>query len=296
MFGGFALIMLSGLLWVMITNTNPRVVSEKVPPIPTAVDGQLDLSDWDFAWSQSVPLEGEWHFYWGELLTAEEINSRAAEPKDIIYAPRPWVRDQPKEYPIHGIGTYHLQIIIPSNSSMLAIKTAGLDTVFELNADGQRLAYAGSFGPDKNQYIHGFGQRWGQFQPKSEVVDIVIHVGNYDFRNAGITQNIQFGEATNIIQLREVELILEFFLVGSMLIMGLYHFGLYVTRRRENGSAFTFGFFCLLMAIRILVTGSHYLMEAAPILSWGLITRANFLTFYIGAPVFHHFVHQLYPD
>ena len=41
--------------------------------MPGAVNGQLDLSEWDFGSYGPVKLCGEWEFYWGKLLNAGDI-------------------------------------------------------------------------------------------------------------------------------------------------------------------------------------------------------------------------------
>ena len=42
---------------------------------PRAVDGVIDLSDWDFETDGPLVLDGEWAFYWDELLSLEEIEA-----------------------------------------------------------------------------------------------------------------------------------------------------------------------------------------------------------------------------
>ncbi|MEM9777409.1 MAG: 7TM-DISM domain-containing protein, partial [Chloroflexota bacterium] len=290
------LLFIAGLLWISISNGGGLSLAEVSAVIePMVVDGRMDLSEWDFEKNGPVSLDGEWHFYWGELMTAEEINGRPDGPDARLMVPSPWIADEEANLQANGIGTYHLQIKLPPRSPMMAVKVGVIDTVFEMYANQERVTYAGSLGPNPDEYVPGFGPRLGYVRPQSDTIDLIVHVGNYAFRNPGITQSIEFGDAASIVRLREVDLVLEFSLAGAALIMGFYHFGLYTTRKRENDSALTFGFFCVLMAVRILVTGSNFLMELFPALHWPTIIRINFLTFYLGVPVFYHFVHQLYP-
>ena len=39
---------------------------------PNAVGGVLDLSGWNFEKDGTVPLDGEWDFYWSKLLSTQE--------------------------------------------------------------------------------------------------------------------------------------------------------------------------------------------------------------------------------
>jgi hypothetical protein len=51
---------------------------------PQAIQGVLDLRDWDFARDGTVVLAGEWAFYWQELLLPDQIQAAPA-----IYVPVP---------------------------------------------------------------------------------------------------------------------------------------------------------------------------------------------------------------
>ncbi len=44
----------------------------------SAQAGHLDLKKWNFARGDSTFLQGDWEFYWSELLTPDEARQRAA--------------------------------------------------------------------------------------------------------------------------------------------------------------------------------------------------------------------------
>lgn len=41
--------------------------------VPKAENGILDLTDWDLEMDGAVKLDGEWDFYWKQLLTPEDF-------------------------------------------------------------------------------------------------------------------------------------------------------------------------------------------------------------------------------
>ena len=45
---------------------------------PKAVAGQLDVSTWDFQKKGEVPLAGEWHFWWKQLIVTKQCSSNKA--------------------------------------------------------------------------------------------------------------------------------------------------------------------------------------------------------------------------
>ncbi|NIS15362.1 adenylate/guanylate cyclase domain-containing protein, partial [Candidatus Saccharibacteria bacterium] len=63
---------------------------------------------------------------------------------------------------------------------------------------------------------------------------------------------------------------LDLFLFGSILIIAMYHLGLFLFRRRDRSPLY-FSIFCFLIALRILTTGERYFAYYFPNLSWELL-------------------------
>ncbi len=62
---------------------------EKKPPL--AVEGVLDLRGWDFSKKVLVPLNGEWQFYWNQLLNPHDFkDSNLPEQNTHINLPGIW--------------------------------------------------------------------------------------------------------------------------------------------------------------------------------------------------------------
>ena len=62
------------LAYVLITSAQQ---AEK----PKAKNGEIDLSQWNFADNGNLPLNGEWKFYWNQLLVSSTETS--AQPVSI---------------------------------------------------------------------------------------------------------------------------------------------------------------------------------------------------------------------
>jgi signal transduction histidine kinase/CheY-like chemotaxis protein/HPt (histidine-containing phosphotransfer) domain-containing protein len=76
--------------------------------------------------------------------------------------------------------------------------------------------------------------------------------------------------------------------------MAFYHIGLYLMRRKEWSTLFL-ALFCLVIAIRTSVTGEIILHILFPGLNWELLYTLMYLSFYLGVPLFIHFIYLLYP-
>ena len=109
------------------------------PTVPRVVDGQLDLSTWDFERDGPISLEGDWRFWWNQLLDPSTLLEAPDGVPNHGYFPVPqnWNRvenpDTPgSNYGESGYATLAVSIKLPADTDT----TLGL---FLSNAD---LAYS----------------------------------------------------------------------------------------------------------------------------------------------------------
>ncbi len=91
----------------------------------------------------------------------------------------------------------------------------------------------------------------------------------------------------------EARLRVDFFLVGAIFIIGLYHFAIFLLRPGER-SPLWFSVFCMLIALRALLMGDYFepAHPGGPLRVW--VLRAEYLTYYISLPVFAFFLHTFF--
>ncbi|MFH1853500.1 MAG: diguanylate cyclase, partial [Candidatus Neomarinimicrobiota bacterium] len=88
---------------------------------------------------------------------------------------------------------------------------------------------------------------------------------------------------------------ISLFIIGSLVVLGLYHMGLY-SLREYTKSPFYFGLFSLTIGLRALVTGDIPLHFFFPQFPWWALIRIEYLTFYLGLPLFVNFQHSVFSD
>lgn len=266
--------------------------------IPQAVQGTLDLTTWNFAQHGPVPLNGEWEFYWQRHLKPADLAQPSPPVRTgFIDVPGIWNGYTVNGQILSGDGyaTYRLKVLLGQLADRLAFKFLDMATAFSVDVNGRQLFSSGVPGKTPSTTVPRFHPQVVAWQPVSDHLDIVIRVANFHHRKGGVWEAIRLGEVDDIRASRERALILNLALTGSIVIMGLYHLGLFALRPRE-WSPLYFGLFCLLIALRTLTTGERYLMELMPVFDWEVLTKITYLTFYLGVFVFTGFVHSLFPQ
>ncbi|MBI9085218.1 MAG: hypothetical protein JEZ11_16600 [Desulfobacterales bacterium] len=113
-------------------------------------------------------------------------------------------------------------------------------------------------------------------------VEGVMDLTAWDFDG---NRTIRLGTREAVEGRRARQTMLDFFLLGAIAIMGLYHLGLFLLRIQEKPSLW-FGVFCFLIVFRFLATGERNLMSMAPGLSWETRIKAEYLAYYLAVPAF----------
>ncbi len=77
-----SLLFCASLLMIMLSQGCTHIETP-VKTVPKAIQGKIDLSNWNFEQNGIVKLNGEWEFYWEQLL----------EPQDFIGENNPEKQD-----------------------------------------------------------------------------------------------------------------------------------------------------------------------------------------------------------
>jgi len=126
-------------------------------------------------------------------------------------------------------------------------------------------------------------------------VDIIIQVSNFYHKQGGFWTMATVGSERNIRQDNDFNLVVNLLIIGSLIIIGLYHMGMY-SLRDYTRTPFYFGLFALTIGIRALLTGDIPIHHFFPNFPWWALIRLEYLTVYLGIPLFMKFQQSLFPD
>ena len=97
--------------------------------------------------------------------------------------------------------------------------------------------------------------------------DISLQIANFHYRYGGPATAILLGLEKDIRKIRQNNLGFEFLLFGSIFIMGIYHIGLFMLRKKDKSPLFV-AIVCFQVCLFILLSGETYFQNIFPFISW----------------------------
>lgn len=264
--------------------------------IDLAHQGVLDLRSKDLS-SSIISLNGDWELYWRRLLEPEDFKSLSIRPDSYIEVPDIWNHTVISGQSIgnYGYATYRLKVILPENSPPLSIKMLDSGSNYRFWVNGQYYGGSGHVSDRSDKSIASYKTALYDLRTTDPELEILVQVSNYHHAKGGIWEPIKLGSYATMHNYREFLLIFEGFLAGSLIIMGLYHIGLYLLRKKDH-STIWFGLFCLEIAVRTMLTGERILHGLLPDGAWESLVKLEYITMDIGPALFLLFLKSLYPS
>ena len=259
---------------------------------PVARNGILDLRDHEFI--SHLRLDGEWRFVWRDTSSS---GIAASDDHINIEVPDSWkgYRYHGMKLPGHGAGSYFLTILIPERSESYAIKISTTGTAYNLFVNEDLVGSVGIYSIDSSMSRPLYDPQIFNLGPLSNQLTLRIDVSNYDHRLGGLWESITFGTTEEIYEYREKQVAMTLFMFGTIFVMGIYHLGVFSLSTRGTAALY-FGIFCLIIGLRTLTTGEIFIHQIWPSLSWQVLIKLEYLTFYTGIPIFFLFVRLQFPD
>lgn len=252
----------------------------------------------NFPETRTKELNGEWEFYWHELLLPDDLKNGNQQPPDLVKVPSPWSNYEldGEKLPKQGYATYRLQLVLPQSEvgTAKALYIPGASSAYKLWIDGEPKVGSGVVGKSKDLMKPQNVPRMVQFQVHDQEIEIVVQVSNFYQRKAGIFDSILIGEPEVIAQYREKKILFRSMIVMSLVVMGLYHAALFALRRSELPLLF-FGLVCFLVSVRAVLLDGILAFYTLPFLSWEWGNKLEYLGASLGILFFALYTYTQFP-
>ena len=264
---------------------------------PKAIEGVLDLRNWDESANQVISLDGDWEFYWNQLIEPSQF-TKDMHPFTYLEVPKAWNKQGNFRYslPAFGCATYRLHIL-HDPKYVGQIKTLIMPYVhsaYTLWANGKIISQNGKVGTSKATMVPFQLPVITQFVIDSPDTIIVLHISNFQQRTGGILRSIKYGNYDIINKQYELDLFITLFVTAALFIILLYHIGLFVVNKGYKPNLY-FALFCAIIGFRLLLTDEKLFVKLVPTLPWDVYLRMEYSTLLFAVIFFAHFIDGLYP-
>lgn len=279
-------------LALLILLIMPAAWSQDVKPF-RAENGVLDLTGWKVEEQAVIDLTGEWEFYWQQLLEPEAFVNASPQGKDLLGVPGGWYRHS--KYPEKGFATYRLHVKL-DRVMEIGFAWPTIWSSSKIYLDGTLIGSFGQVGSidDPQHYAPGVRNGRRYFMPKSAEFDIVVQVASFEFFTTGLATTPLLGTVAGIERNREAEIFADTFLIGSLLIMAIYHFCLFALRTKARSTLY-FGIICLTSCAYISAASGRIIAILIPDVGFTAHLRI-FNSWIPGIACFAYFTRDLFPD
>ncbi len=248
---------------------------------PAIRNGVIDLSKWDFENQGVVELKGSWEFYWKEFILEGEGGRNTV---NYVYAPKTWKCTRAGMNGVTGTGyaSYRVKIILPQNGKKrYALYFYDQGTAYTAYINGEAAAHNGKPGKEKKSSQPQYLPKPYYFSTEKSSIELTLHISNFEYQTGGLWYPIYIGShnAVNTYEINKISI--DMILFGILLVMACYHLVLYLLRREEKSPLY-FSIFCIIIALRILLTGEKMLVRLFPDFSWTVLIKLELLTVPLG--------------
>lgn len=266
-----------------------------------AVQGVFDMRGLSLSAGEFIKLDGEWEFYWNQLLTPDDFIFGNSKPEMTGYFPmyRAWTGFKLDGKRLGGTGqaTFRLRLLPDRTDGRICLRLFDIHEAYRLWADGKLIAQSGVPGRSADTEIPERSLKLAEIEFKGRPVELVLQVSNHHFRVGGVSEPINAALSGTLETTSARGWRLALFFAGCMMIMGIYHFVLYLFYKR-NPAPLYFSLFCLL-AVSYSVTSNTTQWVASPFMTWWnpvIIENFSLACFVTCAPLLFRFLETLYPD
>ena len=284
-------------LFLLFSISCKQEFKRKTPP--KAVNGILDLTEWNFQRDGIVDLSGEYEFYWKRHLAPSDFNLPVPPQKTgFLTVPGFWNSFEMNGKKLHGDGyaTFRLRILLSKEREhqSLALKFLTMGTAYTLFLNGQKICSVGIAGKTRETTVPRYFPQILDFKTESNQIEMILQISNFDHRRGGPWEIIRLGDDTDIQKIKDNRFGFELFVFGCIFIMALYHLCLFMLNKKDHAGLY-FSIFCFLVILRLLTTGEKYIIHFFPNIPWEVLIKMEYLSFYLSVPVFTLFIQSFFP-
>ncbi len=260
---------------------------------PIAQKGVIDLRNWNFKHDGNIKLKGEWEFYWKKLLSPADFAQNKYE-KQYFKVPNYWNYKILNKNHLDGIGyaTYRLTIL-HDKADTLGICLGEQLTAYKFWCDTNQIASSGQVATNKEEAKPSMIHKLKMIHLSADSTQIIFQISNFNHSKGGFYSVPNIGKMGSLYAKKSSNFAVMMFLLGGILLIAMYHLGVYILRK-EDTAPFLLFLFAVSLSIITAFSSSHYISSLFSELSWELSYRIQYAVTYLSAAILAGFVRKIY--
>jgi signal transduction histidine kinase len=261
--------------------------------IPNAKNGILDLRK--IPLTQIVSLDGEWLFYWNQLIDSGSIRNKN-QNYEIVNFPFRWDNYElnGQKLPSYGYASYRLTVILPKTNEPLRILVPEMYSAYSLFINGKKVAENGQVSDDDKKFIPYWQYQTVDLNQNSDTLEMVLHVANYSHIKGGVAKSIELGTKSKMETHWIHGIAIDLLLTGCLFMGGLFFLGLYLLGSRDK-AILLFSLYSIVYSYRIMGGGNYVIHTILPGFDWFIAIRMEYISLFISIGLFTLYTNYLYP-
>lgn len=258
---------------VFIALTN-RCLSENI----TVKNGTLDLRNSPFDETGTVYVSGDWEFYWGKLLSPEEIGQHK---RDTFLRIPGYFGDI--GYPQVGVATLRLKILLPKRQESLTLYVNDVLCSYKIWANGVLMGEVGKVDLQESKAL--YYPMVFNLPYDVEECELIMQIANHSHRYGGIYSSIKIGTPREIMIYRFWISSKNLMAFTALMVMAIYNLMMFRLRRQEVSFLYM-GIFAFLLGYRSLFSEEKLIIYFYKEMGLEWMYKFDLWGFYLAVPLF----------
>lgn len=268
------------------------VLMSLASPAQTPANGTLDLRSWDPTQTPTVNLNGEWAFFWKELILSDEARRRKP-----VYAQLsvPWSEQRigGQYLENNGFATYYLRILTPDVDTV-AFAVPAVFNSYAFFVNDKLMAESGHVSADPADMVPRWLPATARVPVTSDTLHVIFQIANFQDTRGGCAEVMRIGDKDHVKKMWAMYEFSGLALIVLFGMTGLITSVIYFIFRTE---AFLYlGLLAFAFTLRFLFSDlyfyRHFLMDP----SWDTVARLEYCSIPLIVIAGSFFMRSIYPQ
>lgn len=242
-------------------------------------------------------LDGKWDFYDGMLLYPEDFKNNSLPDSQVIDIPKDFMGNLLNFDQIKSYGTIKKDFYLYdfNKNEILTIKNGLFRENTKIWINGELIIDTGEIFTDKVESKYINSTSFGEFITKGKKIEVVIQFSKFNYYNFS-SSVLSISRVENLIKNYTHSIGTDLFMLGAILVLCVYHLVFYFRSKifGNKTGALYFALLFLMIALRIINIGDYFIVEIFPRMSFEVINKLGFWSFYLLLPLLILFNNEIF--